>query len=96
MLAAHGESQRGLLSNGRASLRDAVRAGFFDPCEPPMAVAPSIFHAKQKRPRERPAQAPVRTTSRTPWRHCTPMVQHCTGNYHGSVAVRPASQAMVI
>jgi hypothetical protein len=27
MLAAHGESQRDLLSNGCASLRDAVRAG---------------------------------------------------------------------
>jgi hypothetical protein len=48
MLAAHGEPQRGLLSNGCASLRDAVRAGFFGPCEPPMAVESSTFHAKQK------------------------------------------------
>jgi hypothetical protein len=54
------------------------------------------FSRKAKRPREQPAQAPVRTTSRTPSRHCTPMVQRCTGNYHGSVAVRSASQAMVI
>jgi hypothetical protein len=57
MLAVHGEPQRGLLSNGYASLRDAVRAEFFDPCEPPMEVGSLTFHAKQTRPRERPAQA---------------------------------------
>jgi hypothetical protein len=48
MLAAHGEPQRGLLSNGYASLRDAVRAGFLDPCEPPMEVDSPTFHAKKK------------------------------------------------
>jgi hypothetical protein len=55
MLAAFGEPQHGLLSNGCASLRDAERAEFFDPCEPSMEVESLTFHAKQTRPRERPA-----------------------------------------
>ena len=80
MLAVHGEPQRGLLSNGYASLRNSVRARFFDPCEPLIKVGSLTLHAKQKSHVNDLRKRRVRTTSRTPSRHSTPMVQRCTGN----------------
>lgn len=58
MFAVHGDHQRGLLSNGCASLRDAARAEFFDPCEAQWKRNRSHVHARQTRPHERPAYAP--------------------------------------
>ena len=81
MLAVHGEPQRGLLSNGYASLRNSVRARFFDPCEPLIKVGSLTLHAKQKSHVNDLRKRRVRTTSRTPC-HSTAMVQRCTGNLH--------------
>jgi hypothetical protein len=48
MLAVHGEPQRGLLSNGHASLRNSVGTRFFDPREPLIKVGSLTLHVKQK------------------------------------------------